>query len=354
MMVAVIVKGVIPLRFSLFFFIFLFYSCWYRGEREREKTPIYVGAADEFQDLLAGHELQELLRRDWDPPLPTIPAKTLIVQEKDMTEWRKYHQELHPEEEYLVLLVNTTAIRMMPRFYMQEAYDVDDSVCDLISLKHYTQMFLPLPPGRLVWSILDHRSLNPSKFSLPPPSSDSSEEDEKTKKNTETSPPKQDGSIPGGEAPAASSPADKNRQETIERKVDSSIASSSSSPSKKDVSDGSPSIHPYFGRLRISAIQERREEESLLWRREILADDDTFLTVKSLLLKVPPEEYLKSEETEFCIIARRKNCSKQGVSLLVTITKTSNTHDRFSLSRYFTILPGTTATASVLLAFVLS
>lgn len=98
---------------------------------------------------------REIYMKLWTPPLPVVP-NTFVVEESSLTPFGRHIQFLRPNEQFLVLIVNPTAITVMPSSYQEEAYDVDDGRCDLVSLQTYREIFDKAPAGYEFWRVQDH------------------------------------------------------------------------------------------------------------------------------------------------------------------------------------------------------
>lgn len=121
--------------------------------------------------LVENRDDYEIFKKHWSPPFPDV-KKTYLAESEDMAIWGKHVQRLKPGEKFLVLIADIAATTIMPRYYMQEAFDVDDLVCDTISLRAYTSLFPDASPDHEFWRVQYHRT--PLSRASSPPSSSSS------------------------------------------------------------------------------------------------------------------------------------------------------------------------------------
>lgn len=99
----------------------------------------------------------EIYSKVWSPPLPVVP-NTFIVEESRLAPYGRHIQFLRPGEHFLVLIVNPAKITVAPSTFQQEAYDVDDGRCDLVSLQTYHRLFDRVPEDHEFWRVEEHRS----------------------------------------------------------------------------------------------------------------------------------------------------------------------------------------------------
>ncbi|PFH33682.1 hypothetical protein BESB_078980 [Besnoitia besnoiti] len=118
-----------------------------------------------------------------DPPLPQADY-SLVIPPSDLDAIGRHVQYLLPNQRFMIVLESPRAVRVWPRNVLFEVYDVDDGICDVVSLKSLKYLFKKAPANYVYWHVTEHALPgvpDPVKslvFVAPPPGSSGGDTEE--------------------------------------------------------------------------------------------------------------------------------------------------------------------------------